>query len=196
MARVTGLPSLASLAVKKKKLEPILNLPPGLDLRTIRSHENIPDKYIKANYVLEEHREQRVKLIQGFPLFRTIVEQLLGRNLDRGHVSDDDDDFDDDERNENRGYIEGQSIKLENLVNVLKNILSSEATLSLFKSAKIHYYGTECYTFVPGIGNIVPTEIVLCKEEVSYESDAVVITKLKKKVFAEINRYRRAKKTS
>lgn len=178
----------ADLTRKKKTVEAVLNIPSGLDVQYVRRAEGIPDSYIKKNFILEEHRGSRSKIIEGFPLFKTIIEQATGRQL--GVESEDEYDEDEDE---DRDDIDGERVKLEKVLMVLKNLLDSEATLALFTTAKIHYYPNSSDGHYADGGNIVPTEIIFCKEEISYESDATVINKLKKQVFAEITRYRRAK---
>jgi hypothetical protein len=192
MARVTP-PSFTTLAAKKKA-EPTLNLPPGLEnVRYIRKAESIPDEYITNNYVLEQHRGVRTKVTDGIPLFKTLLEQMLATQLQTQER--DYDEYDDDNGDEAEGsYVDGQEVKLQTVLNAFKNFLSSEATLSLFQSAKIYYNGRARDDNIHTVaGEVVPTEIILCKEKITYETDAVVISRLKKQVYAEITRYRRAK---
>jgi hypothetical protein len=192
-ARTGNLPSFNAIAGKVKKKEPELNIPPGLQTQYIRKWESIPDEYILQNFVVEERRTIRRSVSEQVPLFKLLIEQLINRPIDLNRRNDYDDDGDEDEVSSN--VINGQEISIQQLKNALINFLDSEATLALFNKAKVHYYGDEEeYSYIKIDGHhILPTEIMLCKENVTFESDQAVINKIKREIFDKITRWRRAK---
>jgi hypothetical protein len=194
--RVTA-PALEKLKVKKK--QPVPAFPPGLRLSNVRSAENIPDEYIKANFILDEHRGSKVIIEETVPLFSMILERLVGTEELR-ITSDDMYDEDGEElyTEDEHGRpinpnMQGREVKIKDLTTAIHDVISSSNIEILFQSAKL--YSTP-EVFRPRlIGNLYAngSEIILCKERIEYETDDVVLSRLKKKVFTQVQKFRREK---
>ncbi len=185
---MAALPKLSELKKKEITLKGP-NIPPGLDHKYVRSAEGIPTSYIKKNFSLEEHRGKRVTLGDGVGLFANIINEILQTSAATRLSSDDPDDEGDNEEE----LMEGVVISSERLRMALRRVVDSDTLFQLFTTGKVFEYYDELHTGVPGIPRTKTFEIILCKQKVSYDSDETVIAKIKRKVFAEIQRYRRAK---
>jgi hypothetical protein len=180
MVRLPKLPK----PIKKSEIKP--RIPEGLDLRYIRSADGIPDKYIKDNYILNEFRKKKV-VTQGDQYFligtlvKHLIEKVKGVDLNpniRDDYEDEDDYYDDDDH-----LYKTANVTIAQLKEALEHIIASPILFELFDTAKVKWCDRE------GQGG----EITLMKEKEIWDSDQVVISRLKRTVFNEITRCRRAK---
>jgi hypothetical protein len=132
--------------------------------------DDIPDEYIKANYVLSEHRKKKKKYVY-VPLIKRLVDFLSDQ--DALVIRE-----------------EGAELSVESLKNAFLQIFPSEHGYNLYP--KIRVFSERQATDVCVGDNKWDTiglhEILLWREETVYETDDKVIKKLKAKAFKEAPR--------
>lgn len=171
----------------RQRIEPVLNIPSGLRLNNIYSFESIPDKYIRENFPLDEYRTKYVKYeTEAYPLIGNLIKHLSG-NASVVRINTGEDDGYDDE-DDLIHHIWNKKVDIKNLKQALKEIIESPI-LDLFDVAELY-----CLNANRSERDTSEKEILLRKKKVGYESNESVIVKIKKKVFNEIQRYRRVKK--
>jgi hypothetical protein len=138
---------------------------------SIERAQDIPDDYIKANYVLGEYRKKRKKCTY-IPLIRRLVE-FLAEQGGTGEVTDG-----------------GMLMSVETLKNAFTQVFPSQHSYYLYPRVKVvsDNYASDIDLGEEGLETIGLHEVLLWREEAVYETDAKVIKRLKIKAFREAPR--------